>query len=71
MDIATRKKKVTACEQKLKDALRRLTIANTVVRRWQARLRTQERALLKELEAQVNDQPTARRRSRTFLEEEV
>ncbi len=68
MDIATRKKKVAATEQKLNDALRRLTIANTVVRRWQKRLKTQERALLKELEDQMRPQP--RGKGRQFLEED-
>jgi hypothetical protein len=69
MELVKRKKKVADCEAKLKAALRRLTITNTVVRRWQARLRTQERALLKELEAQVDGRVTTRREGRKFLEE--
>lgn len=53
MTIDERKRKIALCETRVKDALRKLTIANTVVRRWQLRLRTQERALMKELEARA------------------
>lgn len=69
MDIAKRKAKVAMAEGKLNDALRRLTIANTVVRRWRMRLKMQERALLKDLEAQVEERRSTGH-GRQFLHED-
>ena len=68
MDIAKRKKKIGTLEAKLAYAERRLNISHTVVRRWRSRLRAQERALVKELEAQVGQMMPVRS-SRQFLEE--
>lgn len=70
MDIAKRKRKIAECEKKLNDALRRQTIANTVVKRWRTRLKTQERALLKELETEVERRPLGVGR-RQFLQEDL
>lgn len=58
MTLEERKKKVSACERKLDDALRRQTIAITVVNRWRSRSKTQQRALMKELEEIANLVPS-------------
>lgn len=68
MDIERRKTKVRFYEQRLNDALRRLSISNTVVQRWRKKLKIQERALLRELEAQVHVGPA--RGGRKFLSED-
>lgn len=54
MKIDERKKKVAAAEAGLDNALRKMTIANTVVRRWRQRLKTQQSALQREMEERVN-----------------
>lgn len=54
MDPSERKKKIAHAEAQLTDANRRLKRTMTSVRFWERRLRTQERALLNELEARAN-----------------
>lgn len=56
MDTLERKKKVAYTEKGLDNAMRKLTLATTVVRRWRQRLKTQQAALLKETELRVTTQ---------------
>lgn len=58
MDIHERKKKLAYTERGLDNAMRRLTLATTVVRRWRARLKTQQRALQSEMEARMTTVPS-------------
>jgi hypothetical protein len=54
MTVDERKRKIAYAERGLSDANRRLKRTMTSVRFWERKLRTQERALLKELEVKAS-----------------
>ena len=53
MKLDERKKRLAHAEAGLDNAMRRLTLATTVVRRWRSRVRTQQTALQREMEQRI------------------
>ena len=66
MRIDERKKKIAYCEKGLADANRRMKRAMTSVKFWERKLKTQERALMQELEARVSAPVTDTGHERRF-----
>lgn len=61
-----RKKQIAYAETMLKKSQRKLHLAATLVRRWQSRLRTQEKAYQRDLELRITDTEESSSAKRRF-----